>query len=225
MSSSSIISTWMQRLLLLLLLFFTAKMVQLSWPYLAIGEQVAFLRIKSYALQFPWWEVAFYVHVFTSTFLLLAGFTQFSSKILKRQPTLHRWMGRSYVILILVLSGPAGFVMGLLANGGIWSRTAFVLLALLWWWTTWQAWRTIRRGDIEKHRAFMYRSFALTLSAITLRAWKYLIVLFFAPPPMDVYRMVAWLGWIPNLLLAEWLIRRKKGLGQRTKLSGLAIKE
>lgn len=29
---------------------------------------------------------------------------------------------------------------------------------------------------------------------------------------MDVYRIVAWLGWIPNILLAEWLIRRKNDL-------------
>ncbi len=28
-------------------------------------------------------------------------------------------------------------------------------------------------------------------------------------PPMDVYRMVAWLGWVPNILIAaEMLIRR-----------------
>jgi hypothetical protein len=25
---------------------------------------------------------------------------------------------------------------------------------------------------------------------------------------MDVYRAVAWLGWVPNLIIAELLIRR-----------------
>ena len=54
----------------------------------------------------------------------------------------------------------------------------------------------------------MIRSYALTLSAITLRVWKYLIVLAFEPPPMDVYRLVAWLGFVPNVLFAEWWIRR-----------------
>lgn len=39
-------------------------------------------------------------------------------------------------------------------------------------------------------------------------AWKFLIVLAFEPRPMDAYRIVAWLGFIPNLLVAEWLIRR-----------------
>jgi hypothetical protein len=42
-----------------------------------------------------------------------------------------------------------------------------------------------------------------------LRAWKWLLVLVFDPRPMDVYRLVAWLGFVPNLILAEWLIRRQ----------------
>jgi hypothetical protein len=54
----------------------------------------------------------------------------------------------------------------------------------------------------------MIRSYALTLSALTLRAWKWSITNTVELPPMDVYRAVAWLGWVPNLLIAELLIRR-----------------
>lgn len=56
----------------------------------------------------------------------------------------------------------------------------------------------------------MMRSYALTLSAITLRAWKYAVVFLFEPRPMDLYRVVAWLGFVPNVLLVEWLIYRRK---------------
>jgi hypothetical protein len=56
----------------------------------------------------------------------------------------------------------------------------------------------------------MMRSFALTLSALTLRAWKYTLVLLFEPRPMEVYRLIAWLGFAPNVLFVEWLIRRKR---------------
>lgn len=52
----------------------------------------------------------------------------------------------------------------------------------------------------------MYRSYALTLSAITLRFWKWLFVWLFQPRPMDVYHVVSWLGWVGNLLIAEILI-------------------
>lgn len=195
-------------LLVLLLLFFTYRMILLSWPYLAFDDRVAFLRIKQSVVSLTWWKVAFYVHVFTSIFLLAAGFTQFSKQLLKRFPAVHRSIGKMYVFILLVLSGPAGLLLAIKANGGFWSQLAFTLLAILWWWFTWRAWRAILRGQVLLHHEFMLRSFALTLSAVTLRSWKWLIVFLWAPPPMDTYRLVAWLGWVPNLLLVEWWIRK-----------------
>ncbi|MGE8242005.1 MAG: DUF2306 domain-containing protein, partial [Sphingobacterium sp.] len=56
---------------------------------------------------------------------------------------------------------------------------------------------------------FMLRSFALTCSAITLRFWKVILVYLFQPNPMDLYQIIAWLGWVPNLLLIEFIIYRK----------------
>lgn len=55
----------------------------------------------------------------------------------------------------------------------------------------------------------MIRSFALTLSAITLRLWKVVLVKLFHPAPMDVYMIIAGLGWIPNLIIAEYFIIKK----------------
>jgi len=55
----------------------------------------------------------------------------------------------------------------------------------------------------------MYRSFALTLSAITLRLWKVILVYLFQPAPMDVYQIIAWLGWIPNIILIELYLFKK----------------
>jgi hypothetical protein len=100
--------------------------------------------------------------------------------------------------------------MGFYANGGLSSRTAFVMLALLWIFFTAMALYKAKQKDFRAHRHYMIRSFALTLSAITLRAWKYAITNSFELPPMDVYRSVAWLGWLPNLIFAEYLIRRDK---------------
>ena len=196
-------------ILSVLLLYFLLLMLEITIPYLAFKDDVAFLRIKRSAIEIPFWKIAFYVHVLTSCFTLLAGFTQFSGFMLRKLPDVHKICGRFYVVLIIFLAAPSGFVMGIYANGGISSRIAFVLLSLLWWWTTFRAYRTAKTSDWSRHSAYMFRSFALTLSAITLRAWKVVIVFLFAPQPMDLYRIVAWLGWIPNLLIAEWLIRQK----------------
>jgi hypothetical protein len=119
-------------------------------------------------------------------------------------------MGRLYVFDVLFVTGPAGFIMALYANGGLPSRIAFVILASLWIFTTAMAYRQVVRRKFASHREWMIRSYALTLSAISLRAWKLSLVLLFHPHPMDVYRLAAWLGWAPNLLLAELLIRRTR---------------
>jgi uncharacterized membrane protein len=180
--------------LYVLLAFFTVLMLRITLPHFGLQPDVGFLQIKQ--------------HVVTSVVLLLAGFTQFLPAARFRK--LHRIAGRIYVIVLLGISGPAGLLMGIFANGGFSSQLAFVLLAVLWLYTTWRAFTAIRSGNVQQHRAFMLRSFALTLSALTLRLWKYLIVFALAPPPMDVYRTVAWLGWIPNLLVAEWIIRNQR---------------
>ena len=108
--------------------------------------------------------------------------------------------------------------MGLYANGGITSKLAFVVLAVLWIYFTATAVVKAKSGDFLSHRDFMIRSYALTLSAITLRAWKWSINNSVELPPMDVYRAVAWLGWVPNLAFAEFLIWRSRDrLARRRK--------
>ena len=190
-------------------LFFCYLMLQIVLQYIPAGTDTAFLGIKQDYIEIPFYLTAFYIHVFTALLALPAGFTQFSKYILKHQPHIHKINGRIYVISILLLGAPSGFFIGLFANGGLSSQFAFCILAILWIWFTWQAYSKARQGDFKAHKAFMYRSFALTLSAITLRAWKYIFVELFHPRPMDVYMVVAWLGWIPNLLIAEYLISKK----------------
>ncbi|MDI1315338.1 DUF2306 domain-containing protein [Prosthecobacter sp.] len=125
-------------------------------------------------------------------------------------PKLHRWMGRCYVLNVCFVTGPASLIMAFYANGGITSRLAFITLAIGWIVTTRMGWRLALSRQWQRHRAWMMRSYALTLSALTLRVWKYTLVLLFEPRPMDLYRVVAWLGFVPNVLLVEWLIRRRK---------------
>lgn len=191
------------------LLFFSLLMLRITIPYLSLRHDVRFLQIKQWVIDNDIWRVAFFTHVFSSIFLLIAGFTQFYSPLKKNYTSIHRWVGKMYVIIVLFLAGPGGFVMALYANGGWLSQTAFTTLSILWLFFTAKAWIAIRNRDFIRHGEFMIRSYALTLSALTLRAWKYGIFMIFHPHPMDGYMIVAWLGWVPNQLIAEWLIRRQ----------------
>lgn len=113
------------------------------------------------------------------------------------------------MITLLLLSAPSGIYMGVFANGGFFSKISFVILGLFWWFSTFKAYQLIRQKRFTLHKQWMWRSFALSLSAVTLRLWKVIIVYLFQPNPMDVYQVVAWLGWIPNILLIEYLISKK----------------
>jgi len=196
--------------ILLLFSFFFVLMGQITLQYIPVRTDAAFLLTKQEYIHITPWLIAFFVHVFTSLFVLFAGFTQFSRGLLSRYTTLHRVVGKCYIIIILFISGPASFIMALLANGGLSSRIAFTSLSLLWMYTTAMAWKTVRAKQYVLHRHWMYRSYALTLSAITLRGWKWLIIALFHLRPMDAYKIVAWLGFVPNLLIAEWIIRNRK---------------
>ena len=195
---------------LLFFAYFFILMLQITLRYIPASPFVSFLRIKQTEVSgIRSYLPIFYAHVYSAIFVLLAGFTQFNNRILRQSPKLHRSFGYLYVGAVLIFAAPSGIYIGYFANGGWTAKVSFMLLGCLWFWFTLKATLLILEKNIAGHRKFMYRSFALTLSAVTLRLWKVILVYLFHPAPMDVYQIIAWLGWIPNLLIAEWLIKRK----------------
>jgi uncharacterized membrane protein len=190
----------------LLLLFFAWLMWLITLQYIPVQSDVAFLNVKQDVIRFTHYRLAFFAHVYSSMLVLIAGIIQFSGWVKRHFLQVHRISGRIYVFTILIISGPTGLIMGYYGNGGWIAQTAFCLLAILWIIFTFKGFVSIRSGNVSAHRKWMYRSYALTLSAISLRLWKWLLVYLFEPRPMDVYQVVAWLGWVGNLLIAEVVI-------------------
>ena len=87
------------------------------------------------------------------------------------------------------------------------------------------AYRAIRAGDVTRHREWMTRLYAVTFFAITTRMVTPPLLLAQVPVMQsrydgDVQAAVSasipygqWLGWIVNLALAEWIIRRTRKTG------------
>ena len=146
------------------------------------------------------------VHVAGAATALLIGPWQFSSKLRNQLPTLHRWIGRTYVVSCLV-GGAAGFLLALGASTGPISTVGFGSLAVLWIVTTSLAWRRAVQSRFIEHRAWMIRSFALTFAAVTLRLYLPLIFVFQVGFD-DAYRAISFLCWVPNLLIAELYLRK-----------------
>lgn len=150
-----------------------------------------------------------YVHILVAPVALLLVPFQFTARLRRSRPGLHRWLGRVYGIAIL-FGGVSGLLIAPTAQGGLIGQAGFFLLAVLWLATTatgiWQA----RLGRFVSHQRWMIRSAALTWAAVTLRL--YLPILSATLGFETGYMIVAWLCWVPNLVFAEWLVART---GQR----------
>ena len=84
--------------------FFFYLMYSITMQYIPIKNDAAFLLIKQDYIRLLHYRIAFFTHVFSSIFVLLAGFTQFSSRIRKKYPFIHKKMGWVYIVVILLFS-------------------------------------------------------------------------------------------------------------------------
>ncbi len=182
----------------------------ITLPYSSFKYDVDFLLSKQNVLHVTAWRYSFYLHIFLSLPVLLLGFMQVNKLLLHRSLALHRKLGKVYGYLVLIASAPSGLIMAIYANGGIAAQVSFFLIAVLWWLFTYLGVVKAKNNLLLQHRAFMYRSFALTLSAITLRSYVFIVPHFVHIPGNLFYVVVAWMSWMPNLLVAELIIYRKR---------------
>lgn len=150
-------------------------------------------------------------HIIGGVVALLLGPWQFSEWVRQRNLRLHRWVGRAYLIAVVVGS-IAGLAMATVSLGGLVTHTGFGLLAGLWLLTASLAYFRVLRGDIDSHREWMTRNYALTFAAVTLRLWGPFLVGALHVQIMQAYMTGSWLCWVPNLLVAEVIINRRRSL-------------
>jgi uncharacterized membrane protein len=149
----------------------------------------------------PWLAL----HAGAAATALLVGAFQFLPRLRARRRAVHRWLGRIYATGCLV-GGLSGLLLAAGTSAGPIGSAGFGGLAIAWLITTGQGWRFARARRFDEHRRWMIRSYALTFAAVTLR-------LYLPFPPllgfdfMEGYRVISFLCWVPNLMLAELYIR------------------
>lgn len=163
-------------------------------------------------------QVAFYVHIVFAGVALVLGPMQFWAGFRERFRVAHRWIGRTYLASIAI-GGLASLVMAPFNSAGFVGFFGFGTVGVLWLYTGWKAYRAVRARDIRSHQAWMMRNFALTYAAVTLRLWTGLLLgvqLPFVGGDFDfgavfanAYAAVPFLSWLPNVIVAEVLIRRR----------------
>jgi hypothetical protein len=157
-------------------------------------------------LQNGFWKFSFYQHIFFGGISLFIGWSQFVKTFRDRFLQWHRRIGKLYLISV-ILSGTAGLYIALYATGGIISIVGFSSLAISWLTTSVFAYVAIRIGNVDDHQFWMIRSYAVCFAAVMLRIWLPLFQFAFDIDFLTAYRIIAWLCWVPNLIVAELIIR------------------
>jgi uncharacterized membrane protein len=171
--------------------------------YVIVGAPMYPETLVDSFLARPW---GIYPHALFGSIALGLGALQFNRWILLRHRALHRTLGTIYV-LSSVLVGVAGLYMSFYTFGGPVTHLGFGALAVLLLTTTARAYTAARARTIAMHRQWMLRSYALLFAAVTLRVELPLLIVAFGDFT-PAYQVVSWLSWVPNMLWAEWYIRR-----------------
>jgi hypothetical protein len=162
-----------------------------------------FLQIKAAAVKTGYYLPAFYFHIIGSSIILLVGFFQFSKKVYTNRP-LHKILGKIYVFGVLFFSAPGAYVMTLFINRGTGVFISFLLQNTLWIIATSAAWWLVVNGRIDDHIRMMRRSYGLAFAAVTLRFYIWLFTVFGNGVNFNYnYVIIAFLSWVPNLILVE----------------------
>jgi len=186
-------------------------------------KSAGMVRLHLLDADFPYgqWVNFLYLHAVGGAAALDIGPLLFSKRIQARHLRLHRRLGKLYVVSIAA-GGGSGIYLSFEALGGRVSQAGLLALDIAWLAATWLGYRRIRQKRIERHREWMLRSYALTFAGVTLRFWVAALGMLTIPLEnfsqfellLDdfnrMYRLDAWLCWVPNLLFAEWLIRRRR---------------
>ena len=152
------------------------------------------------------------LHIVGAAFYALLGAFQFATGFRRRWPGWHRVAGRLLV--------PCGLAVGL---SGVWMTLFYahpvgdgallsslrllfgsaMIVSIILGVTA------IRGGDVRQHRAWMLRGYAIGLGAGTQALTLGFGAALLGPPSVRGRALLMGAGWVINLAVAEWLIRKR----------------
>ncbi len=197
----------MKLLVWILLVFLCLAIGLYPLLYLTAEGRIGLLQTKSEGLlENNLWRVGFYSHIIGGGVALFVGWSQFVKSWRVKYVSLHRWLGKIYLFSVLV-GGVAAIGIAPFSSTGWIASLGFGSLGICWLYFTWQAYWSIRRRDVSRHERMMIYSYSACCAAITLRFWLPLLLAGLNLEFSVAYPIVAWLCWIPNLAVAQLIVR------------------
>ena len=151
-------------------------------------------------------------HISCGIIALVIGPFQFWKAFRNRYLTTHRWMGRIYLMAILIGASCSTYLAW---TSGIRVNFSWALglqaLAFAWITTAGMAYISVMRGRIPQHKEWMIRSYVVTFAFVTFR--------FLNDSPFVISLMqkfdergptVIWFSWTIPLFITEIALNWKK---------------
>jgi uncharacterized membrane protein len=178
---------------------------------LASGAEITPANARFFASPLP-----VVLHIVGAGVYALLGAFQFVSRLWRGGTGWHRWVGRLLLVPCGLLVGLSGLWMTLFYPGTNSTAGAAALLfafRLLFGsgmvFSIVYGFIAIRRGDMIRHRAWMTRAYAIGLGAGTQVLTGMVGELIAGPPSELGNALLMGAGWVINLAIAEWSIRKR----------------
>lgn len=173
--------------------------------YFTHGGDYGILPEKALARQDWLWNLCFYTHLPSGILCLMIPFVSFAKKLFRSGVILHRFLGRIYVWITIIVVCPTGMYLALYAKGGLVTQVGFLLQGTLLMLFTWRGYQHIVNRNSEGHVREMIRSYAVATVVLSFRI-LHIIFFLLQVPYHDNYAISQWLGLTGNLLIAEIII-------------------
>lgn len=188
---------------LFLIVFAGRFVIKDALPYFGFTEEI-YGRFWNY----KWSLIG---HVSAGLLALLIGPIQFSKAFRTNYPTIHKRLGKIYLIAILVGSISSTFLAWTSGLKIHWTwALALQGLSFAWIITSTMAYISIRRKRIQQHKEWMIRSYVVTFAFVIFRFLNELPLLrelgnFVERGPTEI-----WISWTIPLLVTEILLQWNK---------------
>lgn len=157
-------------------------------------------------LDFRNYPVARMTHMVLGILFVLIAPWQLVPKVRRAYPVLHRWIGRISLASSFILIVTGMMFAFMYTYTGFVEQVPTVTYSIIYTWLIFMAIKSILAGDVEKHREWMIRGFAMMMGISATRVWFYLFLKTTDLPSTIFFSSIFWLGLGVNLLIAEvWI--------------------
>jgi len=170
--------------------------------------------VAGFANRFNSHPVYSLMHLIPGVLILLLAPLQFSRTVRARHIRLHRWSGRTILVLGVGLMISA-FYFGLVnPNVPVLEPPTIAFFSAVFVYCAIRAYIAIRGGEVARHREWMIRAYAVLIAIGSVRVVS--LPLGVALPTNDLGIVLIasfWVGWLVTIIAAELWIRYSRRTG------------